>query len=144
MFGASGFITGHAADVYDPKSVRASTGSLFSVPAVRMAQYRPVLDWVTGLRDRGVAVQAVGTDEKGDLNVAQDDFTQPTLLLIGNEKAGLSAAWQEASDHLVRRPMAATAASSLNAATAASVVLYESMRRKTAVQHGLGPRGSVC
>ena len=38
VFGASGvIITGHAADVYDPKAVRASTGSLFSVPAVRVA-----------------------------------------------------------------------------------------------------------
>jgi 23S rRNA (uridine2479-2'-O)-methyltransferase len=132
-FGAGGVIvTGHAADVYDPKTVRASTGSLFSVPAVRVASHRPVLDWVTGLRDRGIAVQIVGTDEKGDLDVARCDFTQPTLLLIGNETAGLSSAWQEACDHLVRIPMAATAASSLNAATAASVVLYESIRQRTA------------
>ena len=55
--------------------------------------------------------------------------------MIGNETTGLSAAWREACDHLVRIPMAATAASSLNAATAASVVLYESIRQKTAVQH---------
>jgi TrmH family RNA methyltransferase len=135
-FGADGVIvTGHAADVYDPKAVRASTGSLFSVPAVRVASHRPVLDWVTGLRDRGIAVQVVGTDEKGDLDAASNDFTQPTLLLIGNETAGLSSAWREACDHLLRIPMAASAASSLNAATAASVVLYESIRQKTAVQH---------
>jgi TrmH family RNA methyltransferase len=138
-FGAGGVIvTGHAADVYDPKAVRASTGSLFSVPAVRVASHRPVLDWVTGLRDRGIAVQLVGTDEKGDLDAARCDFTQPTLLLIGNETAGLSSAWREACDHLIRIPMAATAASSLNAATAASVVLYESIRQKTAVQHARG------
>lgn len=134
-FGAGGVIvTGHAADVYDPKAVRASTGSLFSVPAVRVAAHRPVLDWVTGLHDRGIAVQVVGTDEKGDLDAAGYDFTQPTLLLIGNETTGLSSAWREACDHLLRIPMAATAASSLNAATAASVVLYESIRQKTAVR----------
>jgi TrmH family RNA methyltransferase len=135
-FGAAGVIvTGHAADVYDPKAVRASTGSLFSVPAVRVASHRPVLDWVAGLRAAGTAVQVVGTDENGDLDAARCDFTQPTLLLIGNETTGLSAAWQEACDHLLRIPMAATAASSLNAATAASVVLYESIRQKTAAQH---------
>lgn len=144
VFGASGVvITGHAADVYDPKAVRASTGSLFSVPAVRVASHRPVLDWVAGLRDQGVPVQVVGADEKGSVDAAECDFTRPTLLLVGNEKAGLSAAWQEASDHLVRIPMAATAASSLNAAIAASVVLYESLRQKTGVQRGLGPRGSA-
>jgi 23S rRNA (uridine2479-2'-O)-methyltransferase len=144
VFGASGVIvTGHAADVYDPKAVRASTGSLFSVPAVRVASHRPVLDWVAGLRDQGVPVQVVGADEKGGVDAAECDFTRPTLLLVGSEKAGLSAAWQEASDHLVRIPMAATAASSLNAAIAASVVLYESLRQKTALRHGLGPRGSA-
>jgi len=62
---------------------------------------------------------------------------------VGLAQTGLSAAWQEASDHLVRIPMAATAASSLNAAIAASVVLYESLRQKTALRHGLGPRGSA-
>jgi tRNA G18 (ribose-2'-O)-methylase SpoU len=134
-FGADGVIvTGHAADVYDPKAVRASTGSLFSVPAVRVASHRPVLDWVAGLRDRGIAIQLAGTDEKGDLDAASYDFTQPTLLLIGNETIGLSAAWREACDHLLRIPMADTAASSLNAATAASVVLYESIRQKTAAR----------
>ena len=135
-FGAAGVIlTGHSADLYDPKAVRASTGSLFSVPAVRVASHRVVLDWITGLRGRGVAVRVVGTDEKGDLDAAQYDFTQPTLLLIGNETVGLSSAWREACDYLIRIPMAATAASSLNAATAASVVLYESIRQKTVVQH---------
>jgi TrmH family RNA methyltransferase len=134
--GASGVIvTGHAADVYDPKAVRASTGSLFSVPVVRAASHRPVLEWAATLRDRDIAVRVVGTDEKGDLAAAGYDFTQPTLLAIGNETAGLNAAWREACDHLLRIPMAAAAASSLNAATAASVVLYESIRQKTAVPH---------
>lgn len=132
-FGAGGVIvTGHAADVYDPKAVRASTGSLFSVPAVRVPSHRTVLDWVARLRAGGVALHIVGTDESGDLDVAEYDFTQPTLLLIGNETSGLSSAWRESCDHLVRIPMAVGAASSLNAATAASVVLYESIRQKTA------------
>ena len=130
-FGASGvLVTGHAADVYDPKTVRASTGSLFAVPAVRVPSHRQVLGWVAAVRERGVAIQVVGTDEKGDLDAAGYDFTQPTLLVIGNETTGLSAAWREACDHLLRIPMAAGAASSLNAATAASVVLYESIRQK--------------
>lgn len=131
-FGASGVIvTGHAADVYDPRSVRASTGSLFAVPAVRVPSHRQVLEWVTAIRESGVAVAVVGTDEKGDLDAAGYDFTQTTLLVIGNEATGLSAAWRDACDHLLRIPMAAGAASSLNAATAAAVVLYESVRQKS-------------
>ena len=50
-FGAAGVvITGHAADVYDPKAVRASTGSLFAVPVVRAPSHREVLAWVAGAR----------------------------------------------------------------------------------------------
>lgn len=133
-FGASGVIvTGHAADVYDPKSVRASTGSLFSVPVVRVPSHRPVLDWAEALRAGGTGAVLVGTDEDGDLDMADVDFTQPTLLLVGNEAAGLSAAWREACDHLARIPMLGSA-SSLNAAAAASVALYESARQRIAAQ----------
>jgi tRNA G18 (ribose-2'-O)-methylase SpoU len=133
-FGASGVIvTGHAADVYDPRSVRASTGSLFSVPVIRVASHAPVLGWAEAIRARGIGVRLVGTDESGEQDVACVDLTQPTLLLVGNEAAGLSVAWREACDRLARIPMRGSA-SSLNAATAASVVLYESARQRIAAR----------
>ena len=129
-FGAGGVIVaGHAADVYDPRSVRASTGSLFCLPVVRVASHRPVLDWIEGLRGQGLDVALVGTDEDADLDLADTDLTQPTVVLVGNETTGVSAAWRDACHRLVRIPMVG-AASSLNAATAASVVLYESMRHR--------------
>lgn len=131
-FGASGVIvTGHAADAYDPRSVRASTGSLFSLPVVRVPSHRPVLDWAGALRAGGLGVSVVGTDEHGAVDVADVDFTRPTLLVVGNETTGLSAAWRDACDHLARIPMLG-AASSLNAAMAASIVLYESARQRIA------------
>jgi 23S rRNA (uridine2479-2'-O)-methyltransferase len=137
-FGASGVIvTGHAADVYDPRSVRASTGSLFSLPVVRVPSHRPVADWAGALSARGLGVSVVGTDEHGDLDVADVDFTRATLLVVGNETAGLSAAWREACDHLARIPMLG-AASSLNAAMAASIVLYESARQRIAASARAG------
>ena len=133
-FGVSGVIvTGHAADAYDPRSVRASTGSLFSLPVVRVASHRPVLDWVTAIRAGETGVSLVGTDERGELDVTEVDFTRPTLLLVGNETAGLSTAWREACDHLARIPMLGTA-SSLNAAMAASIALYESARQRIAAR----------
>jgi 23S rRNA (uridine2479-2'-O)-methyltransferase len=131
-FGASGVIvTGHAADVYDPRSVRASTGSLFSLPVVRVPSHRPVLDWAGALRAGGLGVSVVGTDEHGAVDVADVDFTRPTLLVVGNETAGLSAAWRDACDQLARIPMLGMA-SSLNAAMAASIALYESARQRIA------------
>jgi 23S rRNA (uridine2479-2'-O)-methyltransferase len=133
-FGASGVIvTGHAADVYDPRSVRATTGSLFSLPVVRIASHRPVLDWLDAVRAGGTGVGVVGTDERGEIDVTAVDFTRPTLLLVGSETAGLSAAWREACDHLARIPMLGRA-SSLNAAMAASIALYESARQRIAAR----------
>lgn len=131
-FGADGLIvTGHAADVYDPKSVRASTGSIFALPAVRVPSQREVMDWVSRQRAAGTPVVVVGTDENGEADVFDFDLTQPTLLLIGNETSGLSTAWRDLADHLVRIPMTG-AASSLNAANAATVVLYEAARQRIA------------
>ena len=129
-FGAGGVIvTGHAADVYDPRAVRASTGSLFGVPAVRVPSHREVVAWALEQRERGCPVRIVGTDEQGESNLFDVDLTGPTLLAIGNEATGLSAAWREVCDHVVRIPIAGTA-SSLNAANAATVVLYEAARQR--------------
>ncbi|MGE7434962.1 RNA methyltransferase [Kitasatospora sp. NPDC001175] len=138
-FGAHGVIVaGHAADVYDSKSVRASTGSLFALPAVRVPAPREVADWVAGQRASGRGVTLVGTDEHGDCDVFDFDFTQPVLLLVGNETSGLSNAWRELCDHTVSIPMTG-AASSLNAANAGTAVLYEAARQRIAAARR-GPR----
>lgn len=129
-FGAAGVIVaGHAADPYDPRAVRASTGSLFALPVVRVPAPSVVLDWLADVRAAGVPVRVVGTDETGEPDVADHDLTGPTLLVVGNETIGMSAAWREACDVVVRIPIGG-AASSLNAASAASVVLYEAARQR--------------
>ena len=129
-FGADGIIVaGHAADVYDPRTVRASTGSLFARPVVRCPSHREVAAWVTARRAAGGRVVLAGTDEHGGLDVFDFDFTQPVLLVVGNEATGLSGAWRELCDQVVRIPMTG-AASSLNAANAATAVLYEIARQR--------------
>jgi TrmH family RNA methyltransferase len=129
-FGGSGLVvTGHGADPYDPASVRASTGSLFAVPVVRVPAHHQVLAWVGEQRSAGTAVTIVGTDETGVVDIADVDATGPTLLVIGNETTGMSAAWREACDVVARIPIGGTA-SSLNAASAAAVVLYEAARQR--------------
>jgi 23S rRNA (uridine2479-2'-O)-methyltransferase len=126
-FGAHGVIvTGHSADPYDPRAVRASTGSLFSIPVVRVPSHREVLAWATG--------RIVGTDEHGTVDLADADLTGSTVVLIGNETTGLSAAWREAADEIVRIPITGTA-SSLNAASAGTVVLYEAARQRRRAAH---------
>lgn len=129
-FGGSGLVvTGHGADPYDPKAVRASTGSLFAVPVVRVPSHREVLAWVDRERAEGRPIVIVGTDENGTEMIDDVDLTGPNLLVIGNETAGLSAAWRDACDVIARIPIGG-AASSLNAASAATVTLYEATRQR--------------
>jgi TrmH family RNA methyltransferase len=127
-FGATAVVvTGHAADPYDPKSIRASAGSLFGLPVVRAPSHREVLSWLS--ESPAPRPRIVGTDEHGDVDISDADLTGPSFLLIGNETAGLSVAWREACDVTVRIPITGTA-SSLNAASAATVVLYEASRQR--------------
>lgn len=129
-FGGGGLIvTGHAADPYDPKAVRASTGSLLAVPVVRVRSHREVLEWARAKRAAGHPLSVVGTDEKGAADIAEVDLTGPTLLVIGNETSGLSAGWRDGCDLMARIPIGG-AASSLNAASAATVALYETVRQR--------------
>jgi 23S rRNA (uridine2479-2'-O)-methyltransferase len=124
-FGGAGVIvTGHAADVYDPKAVRASTGSLFAVPVVRAQSPEQVIAWARG---RGASI--VGTDESGVVRVDGYDLAGSTLLVVGNETTGMSVAWRHACDAVVRIPIGGSA-SSLNVACAATVVLYEAARQR--------------
>lgn len=127
-FGAHGVIvTGHGADPYDPKSVRASTGSLFCVPVVRAPSHAEVLAWA---RARLAAV--IGTDEQGAADLADVRLTGAVVIVVGNEATGLSAGWRASCDVVARIPITG-AASSLNAATAATVFLYEATRQRSAL-----------
>jgi 23S rRNA (uridine2479-2'-O)-methyltransferase len=129
-FGADGVIvTGHAADVYDPRAVRASTGSLFARPVVRCPSHREVMAWVEDRRAAGCPILLAAADEHGETNVFDADLTQPVLLLVGNETTGLTAAWRDRCDLTVRIPITG-AASSLNAANAATTILYEITRQR--------------
>jgi len=129
-FGADGVVvTGHAADVYDPRAVRASTGSLFARPVVRCPSHREVMTWVEDRRAAGCPVVLAAADEHGETDVFDADLTQPVLLLVGNETTGLTAAWRDLCDLTVRIPITG-AASSLNAANAATAILYEAARQR--------------
>jgi TrmH family RNA methyltransferase len=103
-------VTGHAADPYDPRCVRASTGSFFAVPVVEVDTLG---EW---------HVPLVATDEDGD--AAWDYLPAPPVAYVfGNETAGLSRALRERAERTIAIPMRGTA-SSLNVAAAHAIVLY--------------------
>ena len=128
-FGVGGVVvTGHAADVYEPRAVRASLGALFTTPVVRLPSSRELEPWLARLvAERGA--QLVGTSARAELELSAQDLRRPTVLLFGNETAGLSAHCRSLCHVLVGIPMRGVA-SSLNVASAASIALYEIDRQR--------------
>ena len=110
-------------DWSNPNVVRASKGTVFSVP-IAAAANDDVLAW---LRDNGIRV-VVGTPEATDL-YTDVDLTGPLAILVGTENEGVSAAWHTAADIEVRIPMRGRA-DSLNVATSAALLVYEAVRQR--------------
>jgi RNA methyltransferase, TrmH family len=113
-------------DVYNPKVVRSSAGSLFHLPVVRDAE---IGEAVGGLRDRGLAVYAASAS--GGASLYDPDLRRPVAFVFGNEAWGLPDEVAALADATVRVPIPG-GAESLNLATAAGVVLFEAVRQRTA------------
>jgi RNA methyltransferase, TrmH family len=111
-------------DVYNPKTVRASAGSIFHLPIVRNVTTR---DAVRDLRTRGFRVLALSGD--GDHDLYRIDLADPIAFVFGNEARGLPADIVELADASVRVPQTGRA-ESLNLAAAATVCLFEWQRRR--------------
>jgi 23S rRNA (uridine2479-2'-O)-methyltransferase len=123
-------ITGHAVDLYDPEAVSASVGSLFALPVVRLASPRELEPWFAQLQDEFGRIQIIGTSAKADHPLTQQDWSGPTVLVIGNETTGLSAHYRQRCDAIVNIPQTG-AATSLNVACASTVLLYEIQRQRS-------------
>ena len=111
-------------DVYNPKVVRSSAGSLFHLPVVRDAG---IEESVRALRDLGLAVYAA--DASGGTDVYSLDLRRPSAFVFGNEAWGLPQEVARLADAMVRVPIPGRA-ESLNLATAAGVVLFEAVRQR--------------
>jgi tRNA G18 (ribose-2'-O)-methylase SpoU len=122
-------LTGHAVDLYDPETIRAATGSFFSLPILRLDSSQELIPWFTGLRGRYPRFQVVGSSAKAEIPIQEYDFTTPIALLVGNETRGLSQSLRDLADAMVTIPMGGSA-SSLNIACATSILLYEVSRQR--------------
>ncbi|KQN98893.1 TrmH family RNA methyltransferase [Paenibacillus sp. Leaf72] len=122
--GANGVVLGKGcADLYNPKTVRSTMGSLFHLPIIEA----DLTELLPAAQDRGFAL--VGTSLEASHTCYSYDWTAPTWLLLGNESEGLSASSLEAADETVIIPMHGRA-ESLNVAMAATVLLHEAMRQR--------------
>jgi TrmH family RNA methyltransferase len=115
-------LAGHSVDPYNGKCLRASAGSIFSIPVVAA----PDADGaVAAMRAAGLQVLATTVD--GETRLDEADLSAPTAWLFGAESHGLSAELAAAADRRVRIPMSG-GAESLNVAAAAAICLYQSAR----------------
>jgi RNA methyltransferase, TrmH family len=122
MGAAAVVLAGNSVDPYNGKCLRASAGSIFSVPVVVASEAHEA---VAALRAAGLRLLATTVD--GEMPLDQADLSAPTAWLFGPEAHGLPAEIAAAADHRVRIPMSG-GAESLNVAAAAAICLYQSAR----------------
>ena len=131
--GADGVVfAGHSVDAYNPKTVRASVGSLFHVPIATEADPAAA---IRAARAAGLQVLAADGAGEVDLDHADELLAAPTAWLFGNEAWGLPSELAELADHRVRIPIHGRA-ESLNLSTAAALCLYASARAQRSTTPG--------
>lgn len=117
------FVVGHGIDIYDPKVIRASLGSIFHANLVHVPSMAALERWVeTQKRKNNLIV--VGSDSTGSVSLAEQPLTRPIALILGNEAKGMSVALQTLCDRIVRIPISG-AVNSLNVACAGSILLWD-------------------
>jgi RNA methyltransferase, TrmH family len=121
--GASAVVAVGGTDLFNPNVIRASTGTVFSVP-IAAAPAATVLHW---LREHGLRIVAAKVDAARLHTDA--DLTGPLAIVLGNEATGLSDAWDTPDVESLRLPMLGIA-DSLNVSVAGAVVLYEARRQR--------------
>jgi TrmH family RNA methyltransferase len=135
-FGACGvIITGHAVDLYDPATVRASVGCLFNIPVIQVGQHQTLDSWLGHVRRELPKLQVLATSAHASDMIYNRDLTVPTVFIIGNEKLGISRYFQSMCDTVVAIPMSGSP-SSFNVSVAASIVLYEANRQRSQQEGG--------
>ncbi|HEV3004738.1 MAG TPA: TrmH family RNA methyltransferase [Pirellulales bacterium] len=115
---------GGGTDLYNPNVIRASLGTLFTLP-VRSAASAALLQW---LRELGLPIYTARVDAA---QLYTDvSFASPCAIVLGNEAGGLSSVWNAAGITAIKIPMHG-AADSLNIAAAAAVLFYEALRQRS-------------
>jgi len=123
--GVSGIImTKDTADIYNPKVVRSTMGSIFRVPFIYVDS---LTDTIKHLKTKGIKTYAAHL--KGKHNYDEVDYTGPSAFLIGNEGNGLSREVADSADEYILIPMLGKV-ESMNAATSAALLSFEAARQR--------------
>ena len=113
-------------DIFNPKTIRATMGSIFRVPIVYVPDLAPVLEQ---MHAKGIHTYAAHL--KGQEYYDSFSFREPTAFLIGNEGNGLSKEISDQAGQYLKIPMEGRV-ESLNASIAAALLMYEAHRQRSA------------
>jgi TrmH family RNA methyltransferase len=116
-------IIGHGVDVYDPKVIRSSLGSIFHSKIVLVQSMPEFEAWITEQK-RSNKLNVVGTDSTGDVSLLRHPLIKPIAVVLGNEAKGMSVALKNLCDYIVSIPVSG-AVNSLNVACAGSIILWD-------------------
>jgi len=117
-------LAGHSVDPYNGKCLRASAGSIFSLPVINEPDAAAAV-----AAQSSAGLQVLATTVDGELSLDDAELTAPTAWLFGPEAHGLPPGLAAMADHRVHIPMPGRA-ESLNIASAASICLYQSARAR--------------
>ena len=112
------------ADIYNPKVIRSTMGSIYRVPFFYTDDLKGTVE-----RIKAAGVRLYAAHLKGENNYDKADYTGSTGFMIGNEALGLKDETAALADSYVKIPMAGQV-ESLNAAVAASVLMFEAARQR--------------
>lgn len=110
-------------DIFNPKVIRATMGSIFRVPFILNQDMEELVLW---LKEKKITTYAAHLEGK---DFYQEDLRKPTAFFIGNEGNGLSTELTKAADKKIKIPMSGSV-ESLNAAIAATILAYEGKRQR--------------
>ncbi|MBD2020785.1 RNA methyltransferase [Leptolyngbya sp. FACHB-36] len=128
--GADGLlVSADSVDLDHPKVLRASAGQWFQLPMAASRDFKADL-----ARYQQQGMQVIATLPTATLSYWQVDLRQPTLILLGNEGAGLSPDLADMADRHVTIPLS-SGVESLNVAIAAALILYEAKRQCETVRN---------
>jgi RNA methyltransferase, TrmH family len=117
------WLSGDSVDFYSPKVLRASVGQWFRLPVVTN---QDLVQLVKQQQQQGI--QIIATTSKATKTYWEVDFTRTSLILLGNEGAGLSSELIDLADVQLKIPLA-NQVESLNVAVASALLLYEAQRQ---------------
>ena len=111
-------------DIYNPKTIRSTMGSVYRMP---FCYVEDLPDAVREMKENGILTYAAHLEGRRDYD--EEDYRRPCAFLIGNEGNGLTREVAQLADAYIRIPMKGQV-ESLNAAVAASVLMFEAARQR--------------